>query len=80
MLSSRKTQIQRHITTCSHTVHSRRFPDGAREWNIRAGTKNILIGPQIAKPQNLGTKRCGMKIYITMANIIEFCKAVKNKK
>ena len=25
---------------------------------------------------NLGIKICGMKIYITMDNIIEFCKAV----
>ena len=65
---SEKTQMLRKLEIFSASVGWRGYGP--------AGTQNILIGPQMMKLLNLGTKRCGMKIYITMDNIIEFCKAV----
>ena len=63
-------------TNSIFTCRLRPLADEYKDGGNPAGTQNILIGPQLVKLLNLGTKRYRMKIYITMDNIIEFCKAV----
>ena len=63
-------------TNSIFTCRLRPLADEYKDGGNLAGTQNILISSQLVKLLNLSTKICGMKIYITMDNIIEFCKAV----